>query len=357
VQGWIPPADGSESAQIASGGALLQAVGIVSALVLSAVLGNYLVQLSSTSKRIADDSQGKLTSLKQQQNTLIDSLKEGIMSTDSNAIVIDVNASTELLFGKSKTQLIGRKIQAILEDASNSFLPEHLNESSTGCFTVVVDSDSGHQRHLLCERHTVSSSSVDEAKYLFVFQDVTQLRSIEEQLLVHERMTRLLAEQRGDSIAESHNSICHELIGEAPIMRKVFSLIERVSKSDATVLIGGESGTGKELAARAIHQLSSRRSRPFIAVNCGAIPENLIESELFGHKKGAFTGAINDHHGLFKQAEGGTLFLDEIGELPIAMQAKLLRALQERTVRSVGGERDMPVDVRIIGATNRNLKN
>jgi len=146
------------------------------------------------------------------------------------------------------------------------------------------------------------------------------------------------------------------LIGKSKKMREVYSLIEKVSASNVNVLILGESGTGKELAARAIHYNSPRKDRQFVAVNCGAIPENLMESELFGHKKGSFTGAIADRPGLFEQAEGGTLFLDEIGEIPLQLQTKLLRVLQEREFRKVGGTEEKRADVRIVAASNKELE-
>jgi two-component system response regulator PilR (NtrC family) len=139
-------------------------------------------------------------------------------------------------------------------------------------------------------------------------------------------------------------------------MRDIYSLIEKVAASTANVLILGESGTGKELAAKALHYNSPRREKPFVAVNCGAIPDTLIESELFGHKKGAFTGAVMDRAGLFEQAEGGTLFLDEIGEIPLALQAKMLRVLQEREFRRVGDVHTRHTDVRIVAASNRDLE-
>jgi len=146
------------------------------------------------------------------------------------------------------------------------------------------------------------------------------------------------------------------LIGKSRQMREVYDLIAKVAESMANILIMGESGTGKELAAKAIHYNSPRRNACFIAVNCGAIPETLIESELFGHAKGSFTGAISDRPGLFEQAEGGTLFLDEIGEVPLQLQAKLLRVLQEREFRRVGGSASLKADVRIVAASNRNLE-
>jgi two-component system, NtrC family, response regulator HydG len=146
------------------------------------------------------------------------------------------------------------------------------------------------------------------------------------------------------------------IIGDSPPIREVTSLIRRVAGSDATVLITGESGTGKELVARAVHDLSERRHLPFVAVNCAALPPALLESELFGHVRGAFTDARENRHGLFVQAGGGTLFLDEIGEMPLDMQVKLLRVLQERMLRPVGADLEVPFAARLITATNRDLE-
>ena len=147
-----------------------------------------------------------------------------------------------------------------------------------------------------------------------------------------------------------------QIVGQSGAMRRVYELIGRVGESDASVLIHGETGTGKELIARSIHMRSRRKDGPFVAINCAAVPHSLIESELFGHARGAFTDAKVDRKGLFVQASGGTLFLDEIGELPIDMQPKLLRALQERKVRPVGANAEIPFDARIVAATNRNLE-
>jgi two-component system response regulator PilR (NtrC family) len=147
-----------------------------------------------------------------------------------------------------------------------------------------------------------------------------------------------------------------QLIGKSPAMDRLRDLIKRVANATTSVLITGESGTGKEMVARALHFQSPRAEEPFVVLNCGAIPENLIESELFGHVKGAFTGAIAAKQGLFRAANGGTLFLDEVGELPPPLQVKLLRVLQDRKVRPVGGSAEVEVDVRVVAATNRDVE-
>jgi len=145
------------------------------------------------------------------------------------------------------------------------------------------------------------------------------------------------------------------VVGKSMAMRQVFGMLERVAPTRLTVLITGETGTGKELASRAVHSRSNRKNEPFVVFDCGAAPENLVESVLFGHVRGAFTGAINDHAGVFEQAHRGTIFLDEIGELPLELQPKLLRLLEQREVRRVGGTRARSIDVRVVAATNRNL--
>jgi two-component system response regulator PilR (NtrC family) len=146
------------------------------------------------------------------------------------------------------------------------------------------------------------------------------------------------------------------VIGKSGVIEKIYQLIQRVAATSTNVLITGESGTGKELVARAVHLNGPRKSKPFVAVNCGAIPEALIESELFGHVRGAFTGAVSDRTGLFRQADQGTIFLDEVAELPLHLQVKLLRVLQEKSFTPVGGSKPVKVDVRVISATNKDLR-
>jgi DNA-binding NtrC family response regulator len=177
---------------------------------------------------------------------------------------------------------------------------------------------------------------------LLVSRALEQRRLVTENLLMKEE----LAVRRG----------APQLVGDDPSLRKVFAALQRAASTDTTVLIEGESGTGKELFARSLHALSSRADAPFVAINCAAIPETLLETELFGHEKGAFTGAVSRKPGKFEMAHRGTLFLDEIGDLPLALQAKILRALEERRFERVGGTVLVTVDVRLVAATNRGLR-
>ena len=169
-----------------------------------------------------------------------------------------------------------------------------------------------------------------------------------------------LREALGNAIAQSSSQSStgwhQEIIFKSSIMQKLIDQTSLIARRDVSVLITGSSGTGKEVLAKGIHKASNRNDKPFIALNCGALPEHLLESELFGHKKGAFSGAISDHLGLFRAAEGGTLFLDEIGDMPVSLQVKLLRVLQEKSLRPVGSTQTIPINVRVISATHKNIK-
>lgn len=209
---------------------------------------------------------------------------------------------------------------------------------------------------LMITAHATTEQAVDAMRlgaYDYIekpFKNDAILASIEKALekralLFENRVLR--AEIRGDDL---------DLVGTSRAIRELRAMIRKVGPGPSSVLITGESGTGKEIVARAIHRVSARRDAPFISVNCGALPGSLMESELFGHERGAFTGAHQLKQGLFRAADGGTLFLDEIGELPRELQVKLLRTLQERTVRPIGSEREVAIDVRVIAATNRDLE-
>jgi transcriptional regulator with PAS, ATPase and Fis domain len=181
--------------------------------------------------------------------------------------------------------------------------------------------------------------------YAEILKDVTDQMRLEQQ---EQELSRMKREMQRIELQS-------EMIGISHAMRNIFDLILRCAKVESTVLVLGETGTGKEMVARAIHNQSDRKSEPFIAINCGALPESLLESELFGYVKGAFTGAVSGHKGLFREADGGTLFFDEIGDLSPTLQVKLLRVLQEREIRPVGGSITYTVNVRVIAATHRNI--
>jgi two-component system response regulator GlrR len=171
----------------------------------------------------------------------------------------------------------------------------------------------------------------------------------------HDELRALLKKAVSQTQTLQKGQWCEQIITRSLHMEQLLDQAYRVAQRDVSVLISGASGTGKELLANAIHKASKRANKPFVAINCGALPENLLESELFGHAKGSFTGAVNEHQGLFKEADGGTLFLDEIGDMPISLQVKLLRALQEQMIRPVGSSKQIPINVRVISATHRNL--
>lgn len=205
------------------------------------------------------------------------------------------------------------------------------------------------------------SEKTIDAMRLGAFDHITKpldideiLNALKRAVAQHEQNSKNENRTEKTSAKVFENSV--SMIGSSRAMRDVFKQIGKVAATDATVLITGESGTGKELAARAIHEFSRRKDAPFVAVNCGAIPEGLVESELFGYEKGAFTGAANLKKGKFEAADGGTIFLDEIGEMPLSSQVKLLRVLQERKIERIGGSNQISVDARIIAATNRDLQ-
>ena len=203
-----------------------------------------------------------------------------------------------------------------------------------------------------------STKSAIEAMRLGAYDYLSKPFDVDEvKVLVQKALekTRLVSENTYLRQELESKYTFENIIGKSPAMQEIFSLIGRVARTSSTVLLQGESGTGKELIARAIHFSSPRHKHRFLSINCGAMPENLLESELFGHERGAFTGAVKEKRGLFQEAHLGTLFLDEIGEMTPGMQVKLLRALQNKTIRRVGGTSETAVDVRIIAATNRNL--
>ena len=292
----------------------------------------------------------------QQMNSLIENLPEAIIAVNDSGKIKGINSAAHTLFGSSVKDLKGAQLSSFskfLVDKCNLIKP--LEEYSTWDEFSLLNPENTDEkiRIILHKRTPDNESSCGFNGTFYLFQNVTALRTIEEKLQLQERMAKALSDSSTEHTPPLNFS---GFIGESPKMKDLFSLIHKASETTSTVLITGESGTGKELVAKAIHLQGESSTGPFIPVNCGAIPENLIESQLFGHMKGAFTGAYDDHTGFFKQADGGTLFLDEIGEMPLQMQVKLLRSLQERSIQPIGGEEQISFNARIIAATNVNLR-
>lgn len=332
----------------------------ISLLLIALVSGSLAKRLEAAGV-IADENARNFHELNKQQQLMYDDISEGVITVDLRNSITSINQAARSIVGIADLppeQYVGKSLPVIFVNwglNNPAVILEHDTEKMGPGEVMLERPDNGAAplRLTFTVRQLVSSSGAPYGK-IIIFRDISHVRQIEERLSMHEQMTKLLASVDQSKAAIDFSDV--QIIGESQIMKKVYTLVERVAGSDASVLITGESGTGKELIARAIHHHSPRCQRPFVAVNCGAIPESLIESELFGHKRGSFTGAVNDNPGLFRQAHTGTILLDEVGELPLALQTKLLRALQEKMIRPVGDVRDIPVDVRVVAATHRDLK-
>ncbi len=275
-----------------------------------------------------------------------------LITTDCEGRISSLNQIAEELTGAPAATMVGVDIGAVfapLRQSASGRLQFLQSSSSVQPTEFQHRTEHGRELHLRCSAVMLQDTYRNLIGALYILQDITALRQLEERLQSHGDGSSV------EEIVVDDAPSPDGLTGSSPEMTHVREFIEKVARSDATLLITGESGTGKELVARAVHARSARGDRPFVAVNCGAIPENLIESELFGHVKGAFTGAVADRAGLFRMADGGTIFLDEIGDLPLPLQVKLLRILQERTFTPVGADKHVTVDVRVIAATNRDL--
>lgn len=334
---------------------LLQSLSLLSGSSLAVIAVDYLQRRVSNSSTILEQSHREMIALNEAHQQVFDGIPEGIIATDLEGTITSTNLAAKQLL-KLTTNHIGESIVAVLSRNFGSF---ELLPYTSLMFSVpreVLLGDIGDRVKSYIEFHgkILWGSNGEARSLIYVFKDVTALRSIEDRLEQQDRAARMLEEAQRRPTADKTDEFSG-FLGDSRALHQLYDVLGRVAKSDTTILVSGESGTGKEVTAKAIHTRSSRADGPFVPVNCGAIPESLIESELFGHKHGAFTGATSDHGGLFRQADGGTLFLDEIGELPLQMQAKLLRALQEKRVRPVGSDRDIKINVRIIAATNRDL--
>ena len=288
--------------------------------------------------------------LNQYWKTVVDTIQDGVMVVDVNGTIISVNQAMERITGYSRQELIGKQCSAL-----NCNICEVAIEHDGSHWCLLFKTGKLERRKCTltrkdgCQVHILKNASILQNPNGQVIGAVETMTDITELV---EKDTQLQAIRRQLQSEDGFEGI----IGASPMMTQVFDMIMKVSGSDAPILILGESGTGKELVAQAIHRHSDRSDNPYVKVNCAALNESLLESELFGHVKGAFTGAFQNREGRFEAAAGGSIFLDEIGDLPLSIQIKLLRTLEEKVIERVGDNRPIPVDVRIITATNRNLK-
>jgi two-component system, NtrC family, response regulator HydG len=281
--------------------------------------------------------------------TIVDTLQDGLMVVDSGGNIVAVNPAAEKLTGYSEEELIGsncRELNCTGCDVFNQGVGEKwcklfLKGEARAKQCVIVRKD-GRTVQIIKNASVLRDMEGRAIGAVETFTDLSEIVRQQQEIQSLRKTFHLEDGYQG-------------ILGQSPVMQRLFELIENVALSDAPVMIQGQSGTGKELVARAIHDVSLRRGNPFVKVNCAALNENLLESELFGHVKGAYTGADRSRAGRFEMAHEGTIFLDEIGDIPLKTQVKLLRVLEEKEIERVGDHKSIPVDVRIISATNRDL--
>jgi len=275
----------------------------------------------------------------QRETTILDSVNEGVFTVDQAWCITTFNRAAEQITGVSRKQAIGSRCCDVFRASiceQNCALRRTMSEGKPVVnATAHIVNQAGQRVPIRISTALLFDDTGAVVGGVETFQDLTQVEQLRKEL-------------------ESRYTF-EDIVGRSPGMQRLFDILPQISESASTVLIEGPSGTGKELFARAIHNLSPRRKKPFIVVNCAALPDTLLESELFGHKAGAFTDARRDKPGRFELAHGGTVFLDEIGDISTAMQVRLLRVLQERQVTPLGGVQALPVDVRVVAATNKDL--
>jgi len=304
---------------------------------LERLLGELTVRVKALFEH---DALNVVTHLRSNFGSLIDHLTDGVMAHDSERVIFVFNKAAEKITGYSAKEIIGRDCHEVfpglLCGGHCSFCAGDVAEGKKLRYPSQFVDRKGVLRDLEMSAITIRTPGQESKGTLVIFRDLTEVN----------RLRRSLQSTKG----------FHGIVGRHESMKEIFDVIQEIANENVPVLIEGESGTGKELIAEALHKLSSRRQNPFVPVNCGALPEGILESELFGHVKGAFTGAVSSKRGRFELADKGTLFLDEIGEISQALQVKLLRVLEEKSFIPVGGERAVKTDVRIVCATNRDLR-
>jgi two-component system response regulator PilR (NtrC family) len=320
-------------------------------------LSGFLTNKLSETEKLLKEKQIDYQELDAFKDALLQGIGSGVAITDQDGRINYFNRQAQFLTSLEEASVKGKRLNEIFSGLSYDF------QRNRNSGTVVTDELSflapqGRQKQIRLTLAPLSNANEQLIGFVSIFEDITKQKQIEEKVRLEEELRRAREVELKEDSTGTENSEFHfeGVIGKNGGIEKIYQLIRKVATSNTNILISGESGTGKELVARAIHLNGPRKNKPFVAVNCGAIPESLIESELFGHVRGAFTGAVADHTGLFKQADQGTIFLDEVGELPLHLQVKLLRVLQDKSFTPVGGSKPLKVDVRVISATNRDLR-
>ena len=331
----------------------------ISSFFVIAWLSGFLANKLSETEQLLKEKQIDYQELDAFKDALLQGIGSGVAITDPDGRINYFNQQAQTLTMLDEANLKGKRLDQIFPGLSYDF---QRNRSAGALVTdelaLANSSTQGAAKQIRLTLAPLNNLNGQSIGFLSIFEDITRQKQIEEKVRLEEELRRAREVELSQTSPARDNPEFHfeGVIGKSGGIEKIYHLIQKVAASSTNILISGESGTGKELVARAIHLNGPRHSKPFIAVNCGAIPENLIESELFGHVRGAFTGAVSDHTGLFKQADQGTIFLDEVGELPLHLQVKLLRVLQEKSFTPVGGSKPIKVDVRVISATNRELR-
>jgi PAS domain S-box-containing protein len=290
------------------------------------------------------------------KNALLEGVGSGVAIMDNRGYINYFNAQAQQLTALRESLVSGKRLDEIFPGLRYRF--DGAEQGKVVPHEFPFTCSQGQSKQLRLNLAPLCNTGSQLIGHVAIFEDITKQKEIEEKVRLEEELRRARQfDLRSESDDSSSSGFQFEgVVGKSGGIDKIYQLIQKVAAGSSNVLISGESGTGKELVARAIHINGSRRDKPFVAVNCGAIPETLIESELFGHVRGAFTGAVADHAGLFKQADQGTIFLDEVGELPLHLQVKLLRVLQEKSFTPVGASKQLKVDARVISATNKDLR-
>ncbi len=329
---------------------------IVSFFVI-AWLSGFLTNKLSETEKLLKEKQDDYRDLDTLKDALLQGIGSGVAVTDHEGRINYINHQAQALTTFSETTIKGRRLNEVFPGLTYDFQRNH----SAGA--IVTDELSlaaarGAPKQVRLTIAPLRNTQEQVIGFVSIFEDITKQKQVEEKIRIEEELRRAREVELPHKIQNDGRFDFHfeGVMGKSGGIDSIHKLVQKVSATSTNVLITGESGTGKELIARAIHLNGPRKSKPFIAVNCGAIPEALMESELFGHVRGAFTGAVSDHIGLFKQADQGTIFLDEVGELALHLQVKLLRVLQEKSFTPVGGSKPIKVDVRVISATNKDLR-